>query len=190
MFQEKSFNQFNLNRDDDTFTFLNNTGNVIDLGILASSCVFVANPLLKKGENFVSVNEKLNYLELVNDKEINPKNIKGIRYIINKIGGATKLQLPNPFKWVKQDANGKFKAFVDFPVNLIRLDQFQSNLVDMYYDNLIIGLSDFLFLKLETGWSITMTFVYDDFRLSNLINDKERNVLYSKTDIDKFEYLL
>jgi hypothetical protein len=195
MFGDKIINQFNSHREDDTFTFVNEFVFPITLGVMASDWVY--NSTLADGLNLKDQQDTIkdtkqrnNYNELINDKEINPKNIKGIRYIFNGTSKLAPLQFKNPFKWIKQDASGKFKAFVDYPVSLIRLDQYQQTIVDIYYNDLIIGLKEFMFVKLEPEYSVTMTFIYDDFKLSNLIKEKTRNVLYSKADIDKFEYLL
>ena len=161
-------------REDDTFTFENTFPHFITLGVLASNWVYNTNlgdGIFLRDQKLTILNQDQlsNYEELVNDKEINPKNIKGIRYLFNGNAKHATDQFKNRFKFFKQNANGNFKTFVDYPVSLIRLDQYQSKMVDIYYKDLIIGLNEFMFVRLERNYSVTMTFIYDDFRLENLI---------------------
>jgi hypothetical protein len=185
-----NMNQF-FRRDDDTFTFENPNPIPLILGILASNWVAQIPPVglinLPSPANITNPAEFSDYQQLVNDKEMTPKNIKGIRLTF---GSANVNQIARPFNWSKRNANGKVRSFVDYPLNLVPLDQFQDQLVDIYYDNLIIGLDEFLVYELLPFENVTMTFTYDDFRLENLLNKKERRVIYSRAELDRFEYLL
>lgn len=174
-----------MQRDDDTFTFVNPAGFDQTFGILASDWVFNAFPTVRVPNLPVDAQD---YNQLRFDKEMNPKKIKAIRLLISKFDT---VQYSNPFKWVTQDSDGTFKTFVDFPINLIALDQFQGRLVDIYYDNLVIGGNQWLQYTIRPFSGVTMTFIYDDFRLENLLDaNNPRQVIYSKAEVDEYGKLL
>jgi len=182
--------QGNYRREDDTFTFVNQTPIPEVYGILASNWAFIQFPSLRKIDASVILNpaELSDYVELQNDKEMTPKKIKGIRLITDNFS-----QLSNAFNWQSRNANGNVLEFVDYPINLLSPMQFQSRLIDLYYENIIVGLNQFNALRIEPFTSVTMTFVYDDFRLENLLGkseDKLRKANYTKADKSVMEYLL
>jgi len=173
-----------LQRDDDTFTFINNTVTPEVYGILANSWVEIAFPFSR----VPVVAEQQDYNQLVFDMEMTPKKIKGIRLLLDTFNSQ---QLSNPLQWVTQDSSGNYKSFVDYPINLLALDQYQDRLVDIYYKDLTIGGNQWLFYKINALTTLKMTFIYDDFRLENLL-DKEnpRQVIYSNPNIELFDKLL
>jgi hypothetical protein len=188
MFGDKIAHSF-YQREDDTFTFFNPGITTITIGILSSNWVKKAFPTLKGIDPSIIPDPEQfsDYQELINDKEMTPKMIKGIRLIVSD-----QKSLVNAMFWVSQDANGEKSSFADYPFNLLSPMQYQERLVDLYYDNLIVGLNQFMAYELQPLESATMTFVYDDFRLENLLGKGHqlRKVLYSKKDLELMEKLL
>jgi hypothetical protein len=175
-------------REDDTFTFFN-TG-VIDVRLAVLGSSWIAN-LPPSPDNplpveltYMSPADFLDYTELVNDKEMTPKKIKCVRIITDQIQ-----QLNQQMNWQSRDANGEAVSLDDFPVNQLSPMQYQSRVVDIVYDYMIVGLNQFFVYKLLAGSTVTMTFVYDDFRLEDLLHMKGSNI-YEKREIEKMEYLL
>jgi len=163
------YNGFSTKRDDDTFTFINNAAATETFGILASNWAFSVILGLKVPQ--VQPGEVGDYAELVADKQENPKLIKGIRLITDNIN-----QLSQPFNWETRDSNGERAQFTDFPINLLPVDQFQSRLIDVGYSGgLVIGLNELLAYPILGFTSVTMTFVYDDFKIGDLLHmDQQR----------------
>jgi hypothetical protein len=178
------------NREDNTFTFSNTLPIPIVLGILASSWVLTQFPRIRAIDSTIITdpNELSDYLELNNDKEMTPKKIKGIRLITDDVS-----QFSNPLNWQSLNADGNVLEFVDYPINLLSPMQFQSRVIDLYYENIIVGLNQFIALEFKPFTSVTMTFIYDDFRLENLLGKSKENLRqanYSKADTSAMEYLL
>jgi len=180
------------NKSDDTFTFFNPAIVEQTFAILGSKWVTSAFPTLQPIDSTIIQNpsEFEDYQELINDKEINPKNIKALRILVEGTPSQKVDTLGNPLFWQRRRPDGNVFTFADFPVNLLPLDQYQSGVVDVYYKNLIVGLNEFFAYTIKPLQSVTMTFVYEDFRLENLLNDKGKRVVYSSVDRELFEKLL
>lgn len=175
-------------RENDTYVFRNIFLVPKVFSILASDWVKIAYPLSVTPT--VIANGQLDYNQLILDKEINPKVIKGIRLL--QVDSLLDInQWKNPLQWVTQDSSGTYKSFVDYPLNLLPLDQYQTRVIDIYYDNLVIGGNQWFFYKMQPNSIVSMTFVYDEFRLENLLDkNNPRQVIYSKGDIELFDKLL
>lgn len=177
-----------LSRDDDTFTFTNPGVGAVNFGLFASSWVYTAYPSISIVDGGVVQNpeEFLDYQELVNDKEMSPKKIKGIRVIVQN-----QSDLNNTLFWNSQDANGQMKSFADYPIHFLSPMQFQGRLVDIYYKDLILGLDQYLVYRIEGGSSVTMTLIYDDLNLDCLLKSREaRAVNYNGEDAKLLKTLL
>jgi len=154
-------------REDDTFTITNGGAIAINIGMLASEWAIGAFSLLKPPiPDPVSA---LDYEELVNDKEVSPKKIKNIRIICDKA-----IQLNQPFTWIKQNSNGTFFSFTDFVSSLLSPMQYQSRLIDIPYGNLIVGQNELFTYSLLPFQTITITFEYDEFRLEELLDNRNK----------------
>ena len=153
----------------DTFDFRNPNFVSFEIGILADAWVRLALPALATIDSTVMVNpEQLRqYEELVNDKQINPKRIKGIRIITDNIS-----QLSKASNWQSRDANGELASIVDYPINMLSPMQFQSRVVDIPFDKLLVGLNEFMIYEILPLTRVRMTFLYDDFALSNLLEKR------------------
>ncbi len=153
-------------REDDTFTFFNPNIFPIEIGILGDDWVDTAVPALVPIDTTIitDVENFLNYEELVRDKRINPKRIKGIRLLTDNISQLDRVQ-----NWQSRDANGELASIVDYPIHMLSPMQFQSGVVDIPFDKLLVGLNQFMIYELLPLTSVTMTFVYDDFRIERLL---------------------
>ena len=177
-------------REDDTFIFSNAPANPPQTyALLASPWVQTAYPglVLPNSTTILDPESFSDYQELIFDKEMTPKMIRGIRLIVQ-----SQTQLVNPMVWSDQDANGEIRSYAEFPNNFLRPDQFQGRVIDLYYDNLVIGGNQYLAYTIDPGFSVSMTFVYDDFRLESLLGESPvfRKVMYSKKDVALMEKLL
>ena len=182
-----------LSRGDNTFTFTNSGVTPITIGLLASNWVFTAYPSLTSPlgnppvtPSIVSNADLVDYVKLLNDKEMNPKDIKGIRLLVQNQN-----QLYNPLLFNSQDANGEMKSFAEYPINFLSPDQFQGRLVEIYYKNLIVGLKQYLAYTINAGETVTFTFLYDEFKLENILGKNPcREIQYNKKDLELMEKLL
>ena len=161
-----------LKKESDTFTFSNIDPIPKIFALYASDYVF------KKGIPYASpnkdlpTNQELDYIQLVNDKNVVPKKINRIRIIADDAS-----QFDFPFIWNFTDANGNYYSVSDQPLNMLSPMQFQKRVIDMQYDNLIIGNSEFLAWNLLPGKSVTITIWYEDFRLENLLSINRKTLI-------------
>lgn len=154
--------KINIHREDDTFTWTS-PPLVQVFAILADQFVFIANPAFDKPP----INDP-RYDQLVLDKAVNPKAIKRIRLITDNIA-----QLAEPFIWHYTDSNGQAQTFSDQPLNMLSPDQFQSRVIDIDYKKLIVGNNEFFTWRVLPSTTVRFTFVYDDCKLHNLLNEKQ-----------------
>ena len=153
------------NRANDTFTWTSAPLPAIEtFAVLANGFVLIANPALSKP----TVTNPTEYDQLLQDKAVNPKAIKRIRLITDNIS-----QLAEPFIWNYTDSNGEAQTFSDQPLNMLSPDQFQSRVIDIDYKKLIIGNNEFFTWRVLPSTTVRLTFVYDDYKLHNLLNEKE-----------------
>jgi hypothetical protein len=159
--------QISLKREDDDFLFRNNSPFTNKYAFFAADYLINPPTLLKP----IVVNNPLDYDELVRDKEVNPKNIKKIRLICDN-----PIQFANPMIWTFQDANGEFYSIADQPLNMLSPMQFQTRVLDINYERLLIGQSEYMTLDILPNTDIIMIIQYDDYRLEYLLEDKEKLV--------------
>ena len=162
--------------NDDTFTITNPTTK--KFAIFGQNWVSNFGGLLGRplqSANFLSTNDWLDYSELVLDLEQNPKKIKAIRIIADNFD-----QLITPLLWQSRDSNGEVFQLTDFPVNLISPMQFQGRMIDLEYERMIVGINQFITYTLIAGSTVTFTFIYDDFDLSDLLYMKTSNIFEKK----------
>jgi hypothetical protein len=114
----------------------------------------------------------LDYEELIRDKEMNPKKLKRIRFY-----GFSLAQIARPINWIFRDANGESYSVEDQPLNMLSPMQFQQQVLDVSYENLIIGNSEYFLWTLEPFEVITMIFDYEDYRLENLLLEDKRKLI-------------
>jgi len=166
----------------DTFTFVNNVPVSTDLAILGDYSII--DPATRVNfANLPNPQEFEDYTQLVNDKQMSPKKLKMIRMLCD-------IQVFNiPLSWQSRDSNGEVVVINDFPISQLSPMQYQSGVVDIIYDYMIVGLNQFFFFTMPPFSSVTMTFVYDDFALEDLLYMKSTNI-YEKREIEKIEYLL
>lgn len=159
-------------RDDDTFSFANQGLISLDFGLLANDWVFTAFPALTRVDSTIILNPSklLDYTELLNDKAVNPKKIKGIRIITDNLD-----QMAQGFDWQSRDSNGEVHALTEFPINMLSPMQFQSRVIDLEYNKgIIVTQNEFFVYKILPLTTVTMTFIYDDYKLKNLLSERKK----------------
>ena len=167
---------FNVNsiREDDTFTFENNTISARVYAIFRQTWV---SPTMVLGLKPIDINvitdpEKLlDYQELVNDIEANPRKIIGLRLISDNINN-----FDNGWNWQDRDANGELKTITDFPINTLSSMQFQSRVIEIDYEGIIVGNNQFVVVIVEPFSSIRVTFKYDYIRREELLNYRDKKL--------------
>ena len=162
-----------LKKDSDTFTFTK-VGGQKTYAFLGKESVYSGhNPPLIDAHNILPVSQVLSYFQLINDKEANPKKIKAIRLICD-----TQSQFFVPIIWNFTDANGAAYSVQDSPLNMLSPMQFQGRVIDTNYDNLVVGNNEWFTWAFAPGVvEVTMTFVYDDYRIENLLSQDRRKLI-------------
>jgi len=181
MFGDKLLQPSFLYRQDDSFVIRNQSVNPRQIALFASNWVFTVFPALVV-PRIISGNEA-SYDELIGDKEVNPKKILGIRLGLFGTTNQNIDQLSKPLTFYRREPNGQMVSFSDYPLSLLPLDQFQTGIVEMYYEGLILGLNEYVVLNMNAQTEIRVTVIYDDYGLNKLLKRNARRVLYeSKTD--------
>jgi hypothetical protein len=160
----------------DTYSFSNSTPGALRFAFLAAKFVFripiipaYVDPLLFGG---MKGSDGINYQQMINDKEQNPRKIKSIRILTTDFS-----QYANPFEWNFTDSNGQSFQVSDQPLNMLSPNQVQSGVIDMSYENLIIGQNEFLVWTLNPGTLVTLTLTYEYFTLSSLMLDNRKQLI-------------
>jgi hypothetical protein len=155
-----------MDRDDDTFTFENRSATKpVTLTVLANEWVDGLGIGTSADKSIPDPAQKSDYISLLFDKIENPKKIKMIRVLTTNVS-----QLIQPMNWQSRDANGELQSMTDITLSLFSPTQFQSGVLDIPYDKgVIVGLNQFFIYTLLPSTTVTMTFVYDDFKIVDLL---------------------
>jgi hypothetical protein len=150
-------------REEDTFLFRNGSGFPKTYALFGATWHRQAFPSLRPV--LTSSNGQQRYLELINDTEQNPKKIKNIRVLTANIS-----QLLQPFNWQKRQYNGQMASLVDYTVSQLSPDQYQTKVLDIPYNCLLLDINTFMLYEIAPFSIVTMTVRHDNGNLTDLLN--------------------